>query len=316
MAQYQYATFDPRQIDAARAANEEVFALGHVYGIEVTVPALAARCVANIDPQHGEGGNADLAAIEVVLWATLPADGTVFATIRADLDSVGSMALFSLRRRGLIPRDEDEAADIMSRIRQVADADKFVRGGYPGPVPMPTTDNTWPEQGASAEGSRPLAAIAAAVMDFRVPMDRRVEFMEEWLLSGKEPDGYREKVEAERLDLVRALSDGTIKVSVVAEGRVAVVESTHRAATSVGYAHAPVVVAKNTAFRLGGGEPHTKYTVCAFEPRFADIKSALAELNGMEAGWGGSPTIGGSPQGVSSTLTTEQVVEVVARHLK
>ena len=46
------------------------------------------------------------------------------------------------------------------------------------------------------------------------------------------------------------------------------------------------------------------------------IKSALAELAALEPGWGGSPTIGGSPQGVSSLLTTEQVVEVVARHLK
>ncbi len=100
------------------------------------------------------------------------------------------------------------------------------------------------------------------------------------------------------------------------EQEIAVVDSTHRAATMVGYSLAPVVVARNPAFKLGGGDAHIKFTVCVFEPKFADIKSALSELAVLEAGWGGSPTIGGSPQGVSSMLTTEQVVEVVARHLK
>ena len=96
----------------------------------------------------------------------------------------------------------------------------------------------------------------------------------------------------------------------------AVVESRHRAATAVGYATAPVVVALNPAFLLGQGDPHRKFTVAAYGPQYADIRSALAELAALEPGWGGSPTIGGSPQGVSSQLTTEQVVEVVARHLK
>src|SRR6185369_8878064 len=106
-----------------------------------------------------------------------------------------------------------------------------------------------------------LAAIAAAVADFKVPMINRVATTEKWLLTGEEPANYRAQVERERADLVRALSDATIKVSVAAEGLIAVVESTHRAATLVGYSLAPVVVALNPSFKLGQGEPHRKFTV-------------------------------------------------------
>ena len=128
------------------------------------------------------------------------------------------------------------------------------------------------------------------------------------------------RMERERVEMIRALEAGEIDHRVVADGRIAVVESTHRAATSVGYSLAPVVVALNPEFRVSvgreGGQPHRKFTVCAFEARFADIRSASVELTSLEPGWGGSLTIIGSPQGVGSTLSVDQVVEVVRRHLK
>ena len=34
-----------------------------------------------------------------------------------------------------------------------------------------------------------------------------------------------------------------------------------------------------------------------------------------EPGWGGSPTIGGSPQGVSSVIPTDEIVRIVEEHL-
>ena len=92
------------------------------------------------------------------------------------------------------------------------------------------------------------------------------------------------------------------------------VESTHRAATLVGYALAPVVVALNPAFKLGGGDAHKKFTVCQYTAGYVDLRAVVAELASMEAGWGGSPTIIGSPQGVGSTLTIDDVVMVVERH--
>lgn len=305
---YQFTTLDPRNIPAATEANDKVFA-NPVYGIEVTMPALAKRCTFNLDPQHS-GGDANRAAIEDALTTELPSEGSTLATVRADLDAIGSMAIFNLRTKG------ESLEPAMDRVNMVATADKFARGGYSGPKPLPTRSNPWDESSATAESSRPLAAIAAAIMDFKVPMADRVSTMERWLLTGDEPVQYRTQVEKERLDMITAMETGQIKSDTRSDGRIAVVESTHRAATSVGYSLAPVVVALNPSFKQGPSEPHKKFTICAFEAKFADIKSALAELATLEAGWGGSPTIGGSPQGVSSVLTIDQVVEVVAKHLR
>ena len=140
--------------------------------------------------------------------------------------------------------------------------------------------------------------------------------MKTWLLTGEEPAGYRDKWVSERIALAKAIADGTIDAKSAIDGKVARVISTHRAATSIGYCLAPVVVALNPKFQFQGSEPHAKFTICQFTAGYVDLKAALAELAGMEAGWGGSPTIGGSPQGVSSTLTINQVVEVVAKHLQ
>jgi hypothetical protein len=136
------------------------------------------------------------------------------------------------------------------------------------------------------------------------------------LVDGKTLESYRGQVERERMEMVGALETGAIKYYTRFAGKIAVVESTHRAATMVGYALAPVVVAFNASYRQGDGQPHRKFTICAFEAgKYADIKAALAELAMLEPGWAGSPTIGGSPQGKGSELTIDQVVEVVTNHI-
>lgn len=305
-----YSILDPRNIPAATEANDNVFSnpIG-VLGIEVTVPVLAERCVrGNIDPQH-LGADPNRAAIEEALEALLPPDGTTLATIRADLDSIGTMAVLSLRYEGVDMTTPERA----KRIRLVAESDRFARGGYPGPRPLPSKERPWQDETASAESSRPLAAIAAAVADFKYPVGHRVGWMRNWLLTGEEPPEYRGRVEAERTEMIEALERGDIKVRV--DGGIAVVESSHRAATSIGYSQAPVVVALNPRFRFQGGEPHHKFTVCQFESGYVDLKKVAADLSEREAGWGGTPTIIGSPQGQGSVLSIEEVVDVVKRHL-
>lgn len=331
---YQFATLDPRPLPASNEANDKVFASSPVYGIEVTVPALAKRCIENLDPQHS-GGDATRTAIENALTAEIPAEGSTLATIRADLDAIGAMAIFNLRAKG------ESLESAMERINMVATADKFARGKWRA-KPLPTRDKPW----AGDPMARQLAAISAAIMDFKIPMADRVSMMERWMLRNEEPEQYRTQAENERLDMITALETGQINIQVLErctecgahevnrpslwgtvnlhecgygpmmETLVSIVEGTHRAATSVGYSFAPVVVAMNPAFKQGSGEPYRKFTVCTFEAKYADIKSALAELATLEVGWGGSPTIGGSPQGVSSTLTIDQVVKVVGKHLR
>lgn len=290
-----------------------------VLGIEVTVPALAVRCgLGNIDPQHS-GGDVSRTAIEDAcsfsLWDLEQKTGggeVTLATVRSDLDAIGAMAVLSLNNESTIPNLYEM---IRVRVEMVAAADKFARGGYPGLRPLPSASKPWPEETATAESSRPLAAIAAAVMDFKVPIADRVATMKRWLVTGEEPAEYRSRVEAERLDMIRALESGAIKVEPATDGRIAVVVCTHRAATTVGYAVAPVVIALNPQFRFQGGDPHAKFTVCQFQTGYVDLKAVVVEITNREPGWGGSPTIIGSPQGHGSTLTVEEVTEVVANHL-
>lgn len=312
---YNFATLDPRNVPAAQEANDKIFANGNVLGVEVTVPALAARCdLGNIDPQHS-GGDASRAAIEDAFMIALPPNGATLVTVRADLDSIGAMAIISLSSKDRVKISE-ECSGLLGRVYKVAESDKFARGGYPGPRALPSSSDPWPEATATAESSRELAAIAAAVMDFKLSLAERIEMMERWLETGEEPQSYRDRVEAERADMIKALESGAIKASTVADGKIAIVESTHRAATSVGYALAPVVIALNPTFRFQGGEPHAKFTICQFTGGFADLKAVAIDLNEREAGWGGSPTIIGSPQGVSSQLTIYEVAEVVTKRLK
>lgn len=246
------------------------------------------------------------AAIEAATVAELPPDGTVLATVRPDLDSVGAMAVLVLRKES---RYSQKVAD---RAYLVGSFDSFFAGSWPGRKPLPTRGNPWPETSEPSDWCsqfQGLSAMALAVADFKILLETRVAWMAAWLLTGEIPSGYQEKILAERAEMVEALESGAIKVSDL--GGISVVESTHRAALALGYCLVPVVVALNPAFRVQGGEPHRKFTVCQYKAGYVDLRQALLRLNELEPGWGGSPTIIGSPQGVGSKLTTEQVVNEI-----
>lgn len=295
---YLYVQLDPRPTDEAKIKNSEVFSNAKVLGVEVTVPALAKQCsLGNIDPQHTDG-NTGLAAIEVAMECDLPEAGSTLATIRCDLDSVGAMAVLELR---------SQREQVLSRIDLVAESDKFANGDWKKSE-LPTAENRWPDVNAQK-----LAAMSALVADFKLPLSQRVEAMKQWMLTGEESCEYRTQVEAERDALIQALADGSIKYS--QNNGLAVVESSHRAAMMVGYSLAPVVVALNPEFGFGASPKVKKFTVAQYKAGYVDLQSVFAELSELESGWGGSPTIGGSPQGVSSQLTIKQVVAVVEKHL-
>lgn len=283
------------------------------FGVEVTDPALGAACLAgNLDPQH-LGRRSDLSAIEV-LTKLLQGEGQV-ATISPDLDSIGSMAVLDIAM-GAIAQLNALAGAIMQRIELIGKADRFERGDWPGVRPLPTIESPWCDEIAGASDTRELAAMAAVVADFKLPLEERVKLLRRWLTTGEEPTEYRAKVEAERLDMVKALTDGHISIDIAGNsGRIAVVISTHRAGLAVGYHRASVVIALNPEFRFKGAEPIRKFTVSQYREGLVDLRAVFAALSEIEPGWGGSPVIGGSPQGVSSVIETEEVVRIVEEHL-
>ena len=240
-----------------------------------------------------------------------------FVTVRADLDSVGSMAVLAIRNEG-----GEITEEMMERITLIADVDKFKQGPYPGPRPLPTEKNLYDREDDSL-----TAAIASEISDFKVPLEKRVEAAKEWLKTGKESEEYRTRAHNDKMNMVRALENGEVKHETRADGKIAAVESTHRFATEIGYCHAPVVVAFNPEFKIGNNEPHPKFTICTYSPEFADIDGAWKELKELELelnpnmtkddnNWGGNSKIAGSPQGIGSVLSMDQVVEVLQKYLK
>ncbi len=312
-ARYSFGVLDPRPEDRypdAKEHNEAIFGGKRVLGIEVTIPALAQRCaLGNIDPQH-TGSDVSTAAVEVALTHPLPEGEVTMVTIRPDLDSFGSMAILNLRAKG-----QEIKGSILECIQKIAASDKFNKGAWPGRQPLPTRENPW--AGSTAE----LGAIGAMVIDDAKSVAERVSAVEEWLLMGKEPAEYRTKAERERLKLVEALEKGEIEIKMIADGQIALIVSSHPRLAKLGYTQAPVVVVSNSEFSQEGRKKHTKITIAQYEEGHVDLSAAFDELNSIDptvtevAKWGGSPTVGGSPQGLSSELPLETIIDTVIKHL-
>lgn len=304
-----YMALDPRP--AARQTMLELLSTP-TFGVEVTVPELGLACLlGNADPQH-TGGRADMSAIEGL--AALFRGEAQVATVLPDLDSLGSMAVLDIAMDAIAQLGA-LAGEILWRIELIGRADRFERGEWPGRRPLPTLDQPWSDVLSGASDTRELAAMGAVVADHRLPVEERVRLLRIWLSTGEEPLEYRQRVEAERAEMLAALTGGEILVREAAKGHIATVVSTHRAGMAIGYHRAPVVVAQNPAFSFKGSAPVVKFTIAQFRVGYVDLSAALTELAGREPGWGGSPTIGGSPQGVSSGLSLDEVVAVVEAHL-
>lgn len=269
------------------------------FGVEITIPKFLPEGVINLD-HHGQGATmATPAAIEQALTCELPADGAVVATIRADADSVGAMAV--LANRGANRRCDERL------VAAIAAVDKR------GPLAV------------GFEDLRPLTiAIARKAAAAKIPLQERVAWIAD-LLAG---DGASHSEEIAALnrereeEFTKALQCSAVEL--VANGKVAVVESTHRFATEIGYQRgAPIVVAYNPSMPVDFRDPakgkYRKFTVCRYNEfvpfDLAEIKDELNELETARCDdgltWGGQPNIIGSPQGRSSALTKEEVIGIV-----
>ena len=292
MSTYKFATVDPRptQLDGELA---KLAGMAPTLGAEVTVPTLAEACsLGNIDPQH-LGGDVTTAAIEVAVTWPLPPAGTTIVTLRPDADAFGCMAVLSLREEGV-----DIVGELAERVATIAVADKGHHEWSPGAGFVPATI---------------FDGLKAEVMNFRKSVEERVAVVRSWLLSG-DFDGSAEARAA--VDTDRRATVGLLdEVTTSPTGRVAVITTGSRFGVSAAYARAGVVVAVNPSFRFGGGEPHRKVTVCQQQPGLVDLEGVFATLSQVEPGWGGSPTVGGSPQGISSVIPTDEVVRIVEEHL-
>ena len=301
----------------------------------------------NIDPQHGCGKGAGLAfhlatsAIDHALrlasdptgkdqWELLPAVGATLATVRPDLDALGAMALLALARSAGTSFTLSPAA--IARIRTIDAADGNTATTWE-PRPLPTAENPWP-RGVAVDSNRDLAAIAAVCALHNTAVAYRVALVAAWLLGGDTPTPEqvhtacmavlpslsaapfdiidtlaecRARVESERADMIAALSDGRITITLAScprcDGvarehergdaecvscgwdfpRTAIVRSAHRAATSLGQSVAPLAICFHPTFAWPQGHTTPKATIAWAVPPGAEVVGRVRDaLNKAE----------------------------------
>ncbi len=166
---------------------------------------------------------------------------------------------------------------------------------------------------AMAERADVFDKIAAAL---DVPM----------LLSGAETmylDAWY-RAEDSRLALADAIDRREVEFRIITrdgwtDKAIAMVVSKHRGAMGLGYCLAPVVVARGLAVEDGRG---SKVTIAAWTARYVDFPALVAALNAADLpageGWGGNLTSGiiGSPQGYGTCLQDQQILDLVAKHMR
>lgn len=269
-------------------------------GVEVTEPALAGTCgLGNIDPQHA-GGSTERAAIDEALTWPLPSRGAQLATIRPDLDALGAMAILTMRAENITI-----SAGVLERVRLISKVDRFDHGPWPGPRTAPETLDDWR---AFAHGPEGLAAVASFVFDKSVDLASRVAWMQDWLMTGEPPQSYYNRLEARAYELQQAVRDQRLDVRASAAPGIALVTGSELGVLALGYRIAPVVIAAASANPVA----EQKATIAQHDPTHADFTRLARELNLLEPGWGGSPTIIGSPLGSGTKLPLKRLVSITA----
>jgi hypothetical protein len=145
----------------------------------VTIPAL---CDAVTSATSIRSTRADIhtSAIEAALNWPLPSGEVTMFTVRADLDSIGAMAVLAWRLHAndvmradladLGDRSQFWGLDLTSwkpnelsleRIRLVGEVDRFGTSSWPGTSELPTQDNRWPTGCGSLDSTRRTAVMQA-----------------------------------------------------------------------------------------------------------------------------------------------------------
>ena len=152
-------------------------------------------------------------------------------------------------------------------------------------------------------------------------MEDRVAFAQSVLDGTFDRAVVVQMIEEARKEMAEALAVSEVEVRSNTLGqKVAVVISTTRLATTIGYEHADVVVAMNpTMLVMQDGKPtgqtYLKYTLAKrdeFVP--VDLNGLLKVWQAVEPGAGGRDTILGSTQGEDSVVELEWLIEKVFEH--
>lgn len=108
------------------------------------------------------------------------------------------------------------------------------------------------------------------------------------------------------------------KIEIILPKKLVFVKSINRGACGIGYKYAPITIALNPSYRFGINNSRTygkKWIIAQQNDDYLDMSSILNSLQNIETGWGGSPSIIGSPQDKPSKITKDEIVEIVTQKI-
>lgn len=290
----------------AYSINDEVLAsidAKNTLGIEVTIPKLANKCgLGNID-HHRKGDDSDTpsACEQALTWDYV--DSHVIGVL-ADADTLTAMAV------------------LWSRVFNVeAAACHYSQNGY---YPDKTgyeldkelvykiglIDRKGPASCLKELEDLRVQYIRAIAAQKNIPLNDQV-YNIMLVICGKElTEKDLKLIEAEDLKLIEA--EKASKVTKIND--FVIVESSHFMATQVGYKYGDILICINKDFPKDFKDiskgTYRKITICKRD-EYVPYNINFSKLNSLENGWGGRPTIGGSPQGIDSILTINQILECI-----
>lgn len=289
----------PREVVLIDPRNPNYEGVG--IGVEITTKGFNGF---NID-HHGSGYTSDSpSAIEQAMTIDLAAlpEGKI-ATVRPDPDSVGAIAVILLRGEGKLP---DEKI-----IKAIGLADRKGPGVF--------KNEGAKLLGLSEEEFEKYKKIVAAarykIVSQRTPLNKSVEFMKALLMGEISEEEIKSLYEQDQEELEKARN--TLKIELICDGKVVVVQGESLRAFDIGYEHAQVVIAYNPEFKWPNGIITPKFTIARYDSNvdYFDINGLRQELQGRNPGWGGTENLIGSPQEQDPQISLEEIKEIVEKYI-
>lgn len=273
-------------------------------GIEVTVPAIAEKCgLGNID-HHGDDCDSSTPsaceqAYRMFLNNIKKFDGieTVVGCM-PDSDTITAMAVIEIFTNRQARRNVC-LGTVLATVTKVGLVDRL------GPAI------------AKEEVNDPLVAAIIAVSGSRTHnLQEKIGEVILILFDGKVSKSASKALDEQDKLFEEAKENSKVEIL---DGGVVYVESTHHAATRIGYEYGDIVICFNPEMKNDFRDPskgtYRKFTICK---RDENVKMVIDydTLNNLEPGWGGRTTIGGSPQGKDSILSKEEVLSCLKLNSK
>lgn len=287
-------------------------------GFEVINSTIIELLDVNVDPQHTgikqftrklEPENKSAALWVLGVLPTIdPNYQTTVVFEKVDIDAIAAATLWlnseKLAAMENDPQNHDTFLALCNRVKEIDQMDCGMGG----------QGIEWDPNYFSQQLIKEVSdfnVLGCMCSDFKLPVEKKLEIMFDWLTSGKLPENYKKQV----ADEMSAQKESQIQVLNCNGTLIRCVTSKSRGISNLIYSVSPFGVGFNPEFPTKDGTIR-KFTIMQFNNKYLNLQGILDEISQQESGWGGNIAAGviGSPF-AGTNLSCETVCKIVARHV-